>query len=459
MEPQRRAIGLTRVSVEGTRETIHSYATQAERIEQDCEREGAQLLYIGQERNVSGGADLSNRPELLRAVEAVEAGQADIIVAAYFDRFFRSLEVQGEVIRRIEAAGGEVLTLDHGKLTNGTPAERLQANVVGAMAQFFREQTAEKSADGQAKAVADGKVMWSRVPLGYRREGGKLYPDDATVPLVREAFNMRLAGQSYADIRRWLADHGVTRSLRGVQVMLGLRAYIGEVRFGQHINTEAHDPIIDRDVWNAVQRMVIPRGPRPKSERLLARLGVLRCGNCGSPLRAQRMVKQGDYYMYRCHAEKECERRVTINARDAEAAVVQAVRNALSDAEGRASAAANAEEVRHARDRAQEALDAALRTFATAGLDSEPAAVERLAELRQQRDEAQEAVDRLGGSETYRLVNAATAWDEMTMHEQRALIRATVSKAVVAPGRRPWAPEDAGAPRGMDRVTVHLIGQ
>jgi len=128
------------------------------------------LLYVGRERNVSGGANLANRPELSRAVEAVEAGNADIIVAAYFDRFFRSLEVQGEVIGRIERAGGELLTLDHGRLTNGTPANRLQANIVGAMAQFFREQTAEKSAAGQAAAVARGATPWARIPLGYTRE-------------------------------------------------------------------------------------------------------------------------------------------------------------------------------------------------------------------------------------------------------------------------------------------------
>jgi DNA invertase Pin-like site-specific DNA recombinase len=102
--PQRRAIGITRASVGGDRETIHSYATQAARVQSDCERRGFELLYIAQERNVSGDADLANRPELSRASAAVESGEADIIVAAYFDRFFRSLDVQSEVIKRIEGS-------------------------------------------------------------------------------------------------------------------------------------------------------------------------------------------------------------------------------------------------------------------------------------------------------------------------------------------------------------------
>src|SRR4051812_38576725 len=124
---RRRAIGITRVSQEGGRreERLYSYDTQAEAIQASCGSDGIELLYIGKERTVSGGSDLGNRPELSRAIEAVERGEVDTIIAAYFDRFFRSVAVQAQVIERVERAGGELLTLDHGRLTNGTAAERL----------------------------------------------------------------------------------------------------------------------------------------------------------------------------------------------------------------------------------------------------------------------------------------------------------------------------------------------
>jgi DNA invertase Pin-like site-specific DNA recombinase len=60
------------------------------------------------EIDVSGKRPLVKRPGLLRAVEMVEAGQADHIVVAYFDRLVRSLKVQLEVIERVEKAGGEI---------------------------------------------------------------------------------------------------------------------------------------------------------------------------------------------------------------------------------------------------------------------------------------------------------------------------------------------------------------
>lgn len=53
-----RAIGITRVSVEGDRQEdrLYSYAKQADAIQTNCEREGIDLLYVGKERAVSGSA-------------------------------------------------------------------------------------------------------------------------------------------------------------------------------------------------------------------------------------------------------------------------------------------------------------------------------------------------------------------------------------------------------------------
>ena len=41
--------------------------------------------------SVSGGKSLDQRPGLSAAVAAIEAGEADVVAAAYFDRLFRSL--------------------------------------------------------------------------------------------------------------------------------------------------------------------------------------------------------------------------------------------------------------------------------------------------------------------------------------------------------------------------------
>jgi hypothetical protein len=244
-----------------------------------------------------------------------------------------------------------------------------------------------------------------------------------------------------------LKSHGIERSHRGVQVMLASRIYLGEIHFGKLVNLNAHESIVDRELWQRVQRMVVPRGRRSSSERLLARLGVLRCGSCGARLSAMKLPKQNDYPIYRCPSTSDCPRHVTISAEIAEHVVSNAVRRALSDAEGRASMAEAAHEAADALQRAQTAYDTALRSFATVGALDEPAAVERLAELRQARDDAQAQLDQIG-PDAARTVNADVDWDLLSQVERRELIRATVESAIVAPSGR-----------GAGRITVHLLGQ
>ena len=220
---------------------------------------------------------------------------------------------------------------------------------------------------------------------------------------------------------------------------------LGELHFGTYApNLTAHEAIVDRGVWERVQRMTVSAGRRAKSDRVLARVGVLRCGGCGG-----RMVvgsaRSGAYALYRCPPHSTCEQRFTIGAEIVERVVVDAVRAALSDVEGRASAEHRARDASVALDRAQAQLDAAIRAFS--GLEDETAAKDRLIHLRQERDEAREHVERLGGTRSALTISAATDWDRLSLDARRALTRAVVERVTVAPGR------------GPGRITVALFAE
>jgi DNA invertase Pin-like site-specific DNA recombinase len=71
-------------------DSFASPGEQRDRIRAACERDGLVLLDVIDELDVSGGTPLASRDGLRRAVESVEASEADVIVAAYFDRLVRS---------------------------------------------------------------------------------------------------------------------------------------------------------------------------------------------------------------------------------------------------------------------------------------------------------------------------------------------------------------------------------
>jgi DNA invertase Pin-like site-specific DNA recombinase len=437
------AYGIVRVSRRAGREgdSFVSPADQRRRIGDVCEREGLTLQLVVEEIDISGGAPLTKRDGLREGVEAIEAGSAEVLVVAYFDRLVRSLRVQGEVVSRVEAAGGQVLTVDVGAVSEKTASQWLSGTLLGAVNEYQRRTAAERSHSAQADAVARGVPPFPSYPPGLARtEAGPLAPT-AEAPLVIEAYEMRADGITIDAVRQFMADNGVALSYRGVQSMLCSRLYLGEIHFGSLVNLKAHKPVIDRDLWKRVQRVKVSRGRRPKSDALLARLGVLQCGSCGARM-VIGTVRDGSYPFYRCPPTGDCVQRVTISAAKAEAQVAEAVKAALADVEGRASVEQNARQAEVDAEQAQADLDAAIRAFS--GIADEEAAQQRLAELRTARDEALEQAEQLGGLGGVVALTGAD-WDRLALAGKRDLIRATVERATVAPGR------------GTDRVDIHLF--
>lgn len=444
MPEQRTAIGIVRVSQVGDRagESFATVKEQRERIEAACKRDGLQLVEVLEELDVSGGTPLERRDGLRSAIEAIEKGSASVVVAAYFDRLVRSLTVQAELIERVEAAGGQVLTVDVGQVTNDTASRWLSGTMHGMVAEYQRRTAKERSGDAQRRAVERGVLPWPNVPPGYRRgDDGKLAPDPTEAKLVAEAFRMRAEGKRVKDVRAYLVAHGIARSYHGVSSLLASRVVLGEIHFGKLVNLKAHPPIVDHDTFRKVQTMAVARGPKPKSERLLARQGVLVCGSCGSRMVIGTAKQQ--YYSYRCPPTGDCTERMSISADIAEQVVTEHVRAALADIDGRASAEANVREAEQELENAEQALQGAVEMLT--GLEDVSGTRERLLSLREAREEAQAKVDQLGGVGTAVTVRADRDWSLLLLEERRALVRAVVEQVVVSPGR------------GADRLAVHLF--
>lgn len=442
----RRAVGIVRVSRKGDREgeRFTSPDDQKERIHAACEREGLRLDDTLEEVNVSGGAPLANRPGLLRAVELVESGQTDVVVVAYFDRLFRSLEVQAQAIGRVEDAGGRMLTADGGEINTDTASGWLDATFKGMVAEHQRRVTAERTSFAKRRAVARGVPPFPNVPPGYRRlKDGRLEPHPDEAPVVAEAFRLRADGATVREVREYLRSSGIDRSYHGTQALLGSRIVLGELRFGELVNESAHEAIIDPGTWRRVQRQVVSRGRRPKSERLLARLGVLCCGTCGARM-VTGTTAQGRrrkvYAFYRCNPTSDCPRRVTISADVAEQTVVDAVKRILAGVEGTATADDGLEVAREEAERTEKELEAAVLAFSA--LDDVRVAQERLAALREARDAARDRLDDLEATLAPAVTVTADDWEILTLEERRDLVRAVIDRAVVAPGH------------GGERITI-----
>ena len=262
--------------------------------------------------------------------------------------------------------------------------------------------------------------------------------DPELAPVIREAFEMRLRGESINAIRSMLAEHGVRYTYSGVYKLLAQRVYVGEIHFGELVNLTAHEPIVDRALFDRVQRVVTPRDhPQSPSDRLLARQGILRCGNCDSRLVQNHVVRPyGRYVVYRCKSP-DCTQKCSITASLVEREVVAWVTEACAGLTGSAWSDSGVRDKKRALETAQAALDDAMRTLTSAGLEGEPVAVQTFQVLRDRRDEAQAKYeDELGRDEALRIVvTADDVFEAGTLDEQRELIKAVIRRVAVRPGR------------------------
>jgi hypothetical protein len=131
---------------------------------------------------------------------------------------------------------------------------------------------------------------------------------------VRAAFEARAAGESISGIaRRFGWSHSTCRQ------MLACETYLGVARHGGFVNEQAHEPIVERDLFDAVQAS---RTTQPVAvgtttrDRLL--VGIARCGGCGKTLRVVRRRRADGTYVasYFCKnaATKQCPERAFVHA-------------------------------------------------------------------------------------------------------------------------------------------------
>lgn len=284
-------------------ETFISPDVQAEKINRYAELHGHQIVKMWVELDQSGGT--VNRPYFQEAVGRVERGETGGMIVAKLDRFARTLAGALEAVKRIEAAGGQLVSVeDH--FDTSTPIGKFGFQIMLALAELEYGRIRDNWRLASAHAVARGVHATPRLPCGYDRgEDGRLIPN-TDAPRITEAFRQRAAGRSSTRIAEELNEAGVRTSYGGVWIgqtvraILKNRVYLGEAR-GQAgaVLEGAHPAIVDEPTFLAAttSRDVTIR----TSSSLLS--GLLRCAGCRYAMSRGFNKNQPSSERYRCRVE------------------------------------------------------------------------------------------------------------------------------------------------------------
>ena len=208
----KRLVGYARVSTDI--QNVNSLDDQTKRIAAQCVVSGCELVHVY--HDVQSGST-ANREGLQKALELVFSDQADGIIVCYLDRLARNIRDLLDVVDRLEKADKTLVALDL-SLDTSTPMGHCMLTVFGAMAQFQREQTRERSARGRERLKAAGKHYSGEPPYGWastqttvngvRKSCNTLVPVDTEQAIIQRVGNMYQSGMGVTTIATELNNAG-----------------------------------------------------------------------------------------------------------------------------------------------------------------------------------------------------------------------------------------------------------
>lgn len=310
--------------------------------------EGWRLLPDRYDDGGLSGATL-DRPALSRLLAEVRVGRIDVIVVYKVDRLTRSLSDFAKLVELFDGNGVSFVSVTQSFNTTSSMG-RLTLNVLLSFAQFEREVIGERVRDKIAASKRKGLWTGGGVPLGYRVVDKQLVPDPDEAGDVRAIFERYLALGSIGALSDDLADAGIRpRSVRrepgetsvrprfsvgALGYLLSNRVYVGEVPHKGVFHPGVHEPIVPRDLFEAVQSRLaanaVDRQRRGRaSPHLLMGLLFDDRGHAMSPSHARKTGVSFRYYVSQAVLQRrkaDAGSVTRVSAPDIEAVVMAAIR-------------------------------------------------------------------------------------------------------------------------------------
>ena len=285
-------------------------------------REGWVVLPDRYDDGAYSGATM-DRPALQRLLADVRASRVDTIVVYKIDRLSRSLLDFAKLVEELEQFRVSMVSVTQ-QFDTSTSLGRLSLHMVLSFAQYEREVIAERIRDKMSASRKKGKYLGGIPPVGYDvdRVKKRLVVDAEEAVLVRHIFRRYLElGSTVALIqelnaaghrtKEWTTRNGKTRPGKPwhknyVYRLIRNPVYIGKVEYKGETYAGEHEPIIDMDLWNQVQKAIaVPAKVRSNMNRAATPgllKGILRCGHCGTAMAVTFTQRHGRQYRYYvCH--------------------------------------------------------------------------------------------------------------------------------------------------------------
>lgn len=296
----------------GKDEMLHSLAAQVSFYSDYIQRH-PDWEYAGVYADVAVTGTTDKRPEFQRLIKDCNNGKIDLVLTKSISRFARNTVDLLETVRELKGLGVNIFFEEQNIHTQSGDGE-LILTILASYAQEESRSVSENQKWRIRKNFKEGKPSNSIRVYGYeyRNENLTVIPEEAEV--VRMIYSDFLSGMGRNAIMKKLlriaapTKNGGDWSESSVSSILSNEKYIGDMRLqkgfiADHLTKRwkrnsgelpqyyiegNHEPIVSREVYEAVQEEIARRAEkanRPRKPAPSEFTGIIRCHKCGANFR------------------------------------------------------------------------------------------------------------------------------------------------------------------------------
>lgn len=299
----------TRVSTLEQKNEGFSIDEQERKLKQFCDINDWQIQDVYIDAGISGGS--MERPELKRLINNLD--NIDMVLVYKLDRLTRSVRDLLELLEIFESNNvGFRSATEIYDTTNAMG--RLFVTLVGAIAEFERGTTRERTISGKEGALNSGKYI-GKVPFCYDLVDGELVPneDRKFVDYIIERLKVNVSATQIAKELRSMKDNHMKWSKSTVLSTLHSPTLRGHTKYGKYFKENTHEPIISEDDYNQVTKIIGTRRNTYRQTHTSIFRGKIKCPNgCGRRLHLNtNTIKRADgtSYLRQYYKCDECSRK------------------------------------------------------------------------------------------------------------------------------------------------------
>ncbi len=316
-----------RVSTEMQRDKGESIANQKSRLTEYAQEKNYKYKIY---EDAGFSAKDTNRPAIKQLVDDVKNGKIERILVTKIDRITRRIKDLLDLLQLFEEYDVSFKSLSQ-PIDTSSAMGRGFLNLLGVFAEMERDMVSERVGEDMRHRAKNGKWNGGVVPYGYKLKDKQLYISPEEADSLKKIYNKYIELESLRGVTQWLNGNGYkTRNNKSwaaasISRLLSNPTYIGKIWYNKRasskttgklknrpkeewiINEGNHQPIIDGQIFNTVQKILERQSQEPRrkmSEYLLS--GLVRCGKCGGALSGatyRRVTPRNPrvYAYYKCH--------------------------------------------------------------------------------------------------------------------------------------------------------------